>query len=80
MPRTNPARYSDPLRGTRTIREAARLVGCSDTKVLELIHAGELQAITVGNRRLPTVTSLERLLGRSIAELEAAIRKAPAAA
>lgn len=79
VPRTNPARYSDPMRGTRTIRESARLIGCGDAKVGDLIDRGDLQAISIGNRRLTTVTSLERLLGRPIAELEAAIQQQSAA-
>lgn len=30
MPRTDPNRYSDPVRATRLVREAARLIGCGD--------------------------------------------------
>jgi hypothetical protein len=74
MPRTNPARYTDPLRGTRTRQEAARLIGCGVIKVDELIARGILYAVPVGNRNLPTVASLERLLGRSITEMEAPLR------
>jgi excisionase family DNA binding protein len=74
MPRTNPARYSDPLRGTRTRQEAARLIGCGVVKVDQLIDRGSLDAILVGNRRLVPVPALERLLGRPITEMEAPLR------
>lgn len=71
MPPTDPRRYTDPLRGTRTKQEAARLVGCGDAKIGELLEAGLLDFIPVGNRQLITTASLERLLGRPLAELEA---------
>jgi hypothetical protein len=80
MPRTNPARYTDPARGTRTIQESARLIGCGTHAVTELIDDDVLQAVPIGNRRLPTVASLERLLGRPIRELEAALSEGSAAA
>jgi excisionase family DNA binding protein len=67
------------MRGTRTLQEAGRLIGCGDVKVIELIDRGDLQAIRVGNRRLVTVASLERLLGRSLAELEAEPTSTPRA-
>src|SRR5215469_4171353 len=72
MPPTDPRRYSDPRRGTRTRQETGRLVGCSTLKVDELVDNRILDAIPVGNRRLITVVSIERLLGRAVAELEAA--------
>ncbi len=74
MPRTNPARYLDPLRATRTRQESARLIGCGDNKVTELFETGVLTVVRIGNRDLATVVSLEKLLGRPIAELEAPLR------
>jgi hypothetical protein len=74
MPVTDPKRYTDPLRGTRTKQEAARLVGCGDAKIDELEAAGLLTVIPVGNRRLITTASLEKLLGQPLAELEARAR------
>lgn len=76
MPRTRPERYSDPIRATRTRAETARLVGCGINRVDTLIENGTLQAVEVGNRKLPTVVSIENLLGRSIQELEAPLRAA----
>jgi hypothetical protein len=70
MPRTNPARYSDKVRNTRTLQETGRLIGCGDQKVIELIENGTLQAVMIGNRRQPTVASIERLLGKPIEQLE----------
>jgi hypothetical protein len=70
MPRTNPARYIDPLRATRTLEESGRLIGCGSAKVIELVDAGTLPAVRIGNRRQPTVAGLERLLGKPIEELE----------
>ncbi len=77
MPRTNPARYVDPVRGTRTIRETGRLVGCGSAKVYELIETSVLQAVRVGNRQQPTVASIELLLGKPIEELERALSQTP---
>jgi hypothetical protein len=78
MPRTDPARYTDPLRATRTTQETARLAGCGVAGVVKLIDLDLLTAIYNGNRRLVTVVSIEKLLGRPIHELEAALRGAPA--
>jgi excisionase family DNA binding protein len=75
MPRTNPARYKDPVRATRTTQETARLLGCGAVKVIELIEDGTLQAVKVGNRRQPTVASIERVLGKPIEELERHLEK-----
>jgi hypothetical protein len=74
MPRTNPARYTDPIRGTRTKLETGRLLGCGGSKVDELIENGVLQAVQIGNRKQPTVASIEKLLGKRIEELEARLR------
>jgi hypothetical protein len=71
MPRTNISRYSDPRRATRTRQETARLIGCGVPAVDELIRKGRLTAVEVGVRLLPTVVSIENLLGRPIIELEA---------
>jgi hypothetical protein len=70
MPRTNQARYGDPVRATRTKLETARLFGCGGGKVDELVEDGTLQAVKVGNRTQPTVASIERALGKPIEELE----------
>jgi hypothetical protein len=70
MPKTNPARYADPVRATRTKQETARLVGCGDLKIDELMDSDILQFVQVGNRRQPTVASIERLLGKPIEQLE----------
>jgi excisionase family DNA binding protein len=75
MPPTNPARYRDPVRATRTKREAARLLGCGAVKVTELIEDGTLQAVKIGNRAQPTVASIERVLGKPIEELERHLEK-----
>jgi hypothetical protein len=74
MPRTNPARYTDPLRATRTRHESARLIGCGANKVDVLIARGDLQAVLIGNRQQPTVASLEKLLGRTTTDLEAPLK------
>ena len=74
MPRTNPQRYSDPIRGTRTKEETGRLFGCSPTQIGKKMDNREIDFVQVGNRRLPTVASIERALGRSIFELEAPLR------
>ena len=79
MPRTRPERYSDPLRNTRTRGETSRLLGCSINRVDPLIENHVLSAVTIGNRRLITVPSIEKLLGRPINELEAPLREAPRA-
>ena len=70
MPRTDPARYRNPWRATRTIQEAAALIGCGDAAVKELIREQKLKAVAIGNRLQPTVASLEELLGKPIAQLE----------
>jgi excisionase family DNA binding protein len=70
MPITTSARTR--IRGTRTIAEAAKLLGCSYASVSILLEKGELPFIQVGNRRLPTVAGLEAKLGKPVAELEAA--------
>jgi hypothetical protein len=77
MPRTNPDRYVDPARNTRTLAETGRLVGCGTVKVVELIRSNVLQAVQVGNRKLTTVASIETLLGKPIDELERGLRRAP---
>jgi hypothetical protein len=79
MPRTNPQRYSDPLRGTRTKPETARMLGCSPVQVDKLMEKQVLDYVEIGNRKLPTVASIEKLLGRPIAELEAPLRDAASA-
>jgi excisionase family DNA binding protein len=70
MPVTTVARTR--VRGTRTIEEAGRLLGCSYASVDAMLVNGELPFIRAGNRRLPTVAGLEKLLGKSLAELEGA--------
>jgi len=71
MPRVNPTRWTDPRRGTRTLREAAALLGCGPRAVIEMINSGALPAVSFGNRQQPTVAGLERMLGKSLSEFEA---------
>ena len=73
MPTTTQARTE--LRGTRTIAESARLLGCSYASVDALLVKGELPFIRAGNRWLVTVAGLEQLLGKSLTELEAKLRQ-----
>jgi hypothetical protein len=70
MPRTNLARYRDPVRGTRTIKETARLFGCGHAKITSMIKNGVLKAVLVGCRQQPTVSSIEENLGAPIEHLE----------
>jgi hypothetical protein len=70
MPKTNKSRYTDPRRGTRTVQESSRLIGCGDGSTRALMDKGILDHIKIGNRNQPTVAGLERLLGKSISELE----------
>jgi excisionase family DNA binding protein len=70
MPKTNPKRYTDPVRATRSIKESARLFGCGEPKVIELVENGTLKAVRIGNRTQPTVSSIEAVLGKPIEELE----------
>jgi hypothetical protein len=77
MPRTNPGRYVDPVRATRTKVETARLLGCGRDAVDELMDNETLTFVQVGNRRLPTVVSIEQVLGRSIEQLEAPLYTKP---
>ncbi len=71
MPKTNPGRYTDPARATRTRAEAARLLGVAEGTVSRMVENGELDGIQAASRLLVTVASLEKRLGRPIAELEA---------
>jgi hypothetical protein len=75
VPRVKLGRYSDPLRSTRTRAESSRLIGCGASSVDELMDRGVLSFVEFGNRRQPTVASLERLLGSPIAEIEARAAK-----
>jgi hypothetical protein len=50
------------------------LFGCSDGQVDKLMDAGVLDFVRIGNRRQPTVASIERQLGKPIEELEASLR------
>jgi hypothetical protein len=59
-----------PTRSTRTISESGVLIGCAYSSVVELIERGELAVVKASNRRLVLVASLERLLGKSITDLE----------
>lgn len=72
MPKTSPARYSDPKRATRTRTETARIIGCAPNTITGMVKAGDLCAVAAGNRLLITVASIEAKLGRPIAELEGA--------
>ena len=70
MPRTNPARYTDPMRNTRTRAEAARLIGCGTVSVSKLVQVGTLEAVKAGNRTLILKASLETLLGAPLDRFE----------
>jgi excisionase family DNA binding protein len=67
------SRSRTPVRGTRTIAEAARLFGCSYAAVVSMLDRGELPHIAAGNRRLIPIASIEAKLGKSVAELEAGV-------
>jgi excisionase family DNA binding protein len=75
MPAATQARTK--ARGTRTIEESARLLGCSYASVVALLEKGELPFIRAGNRRLVPTAGLEKLLGTSVAELEAKLPSTP---
>jgi hypothetical protein len=49
--------------------------GCGAVKVGELIRDNVLQSVRVGNRQLPTVASIEALLGKPIEELEGPLHR-----
>jgi excisionase family DNA binding protein len=70
MPTQSTARTK--VRGTRTIAESARLLGCSYSAVAAMLDRNELPFIAAGNRRLLTVAGLEAKLGKKLSELEAA--------
>lgn len=57
-----------------SIPEGARLIGCSRSKIYELIAAGELPLVKVGNRSLLIVAELRALVARK-SKLAAAIRE-----
>ena len=53
-----------PLLAIR-VPEACRMIGIGRTKLYELIHAGDLEAVKLGRATLITVSSLRRLIGKS---------------
>jgi excisionase family DNA binding protein len=46
-----------------SVAEASKAVGLSRSKIYELISGGEVQSVTIGRRRLVSVSSLMRLTG-----------------
>jgi len=48
---------------TCSVAEASQAVGLSRSKLYELISGGEVQSVTIGRRRLVSVSSLMRLTG-----------------
>ena len=48
---------------TCSVAEASKAVGLSRSKLYELISGGEVQSVTIGRRRLVSVSSLMRLTG-----------------
>ena len=41
--------------------KAREMLGIGNTKYFELLKTGQLEAVKIGARRLPTVASIERL-------------------
>jgi excisionase family DNA binding protein len=48
---------------TCSVAEASKAVGLSRSKLYELMSGGEVQSVTIGRRRLVSVSSLMRLTG-----------------
>ena len=48
---------------TCSVAEASQAVGLSRSKLYELMSGGEVQSVTIGRRRLVSVSSLMRLTG-----------------
>ncbi len=48
-----------------SVKDAARLLGIGVTKVYELISDGLLDTISIGARRLVTLSSIDALIQRS---------------
>ena len=48
---------------TCSVAEASKAIGLSRSKLYELISGGEVQSVTIGRRRLVSVSSLMRLTG-----------------
>jgi excisionase family DNA binding protein len=52
-----------PARRLYTIPEVALLLGIGRSTAYELVWRGEIEAVTIGRRRMITAAVLERLLG-----------------
>ena len=48
---------------TCSVAEASKAIGLSRSKLYELMSGGEVQSVTIGRRRLVSVSSLMRLTG-----------------
>lgn len=48
---------------TCSVAEASQAIGISRSKIYELMSGGEVQSVTIGRRRLVSVSSLFRLTG-----------------
>ncbi len=49
---------------TCSVAEASQAIGLSRSKIYELMSGGEVQSVTIGRRRLVSVSSLFRLTGQ----------------
>jgi excisionase family DNA binding protein len=49
---------------TCSVAEASQAIGLSRSKIYELMSGGEVQSVTIGRRRLVSVSSLIRLTGQ----------------
>jgi excisionase family DNA binding protein len=57
-----PSPETHTVRLTTSVAEARVSLGIGNTKLYELINAGQLDTIRVGRRRLVTVASIERFV------------------
>jgi hypothetical protein len=49
------------------ILDACHMIGCGRTMLYELMAAGEVDAITIGRRRLVTTASIRAMIDRRVA-------------
>ena len=54
---------------TCSVDEACKAIGLSRSKVYELISSGDVQSVTIGRRRLVSVSSLIRLTGQQTGQV-----------
>lgn len=73
MPRKRRKRgphHRDPLRQTRTTTEVGRIFGWPQHAVRQAAREGQFEYIMIGNRMYLLVTSIEKKIGRPLAEIE----------